>query len=122
MQKSKEEIACARWLDSPLFAGGVDPDKTSMYTQLTSGASTTEALRMDALRRPLVGVHMSPHLDVLERVVMAGVHTYIYIHTYIHTYSHTYIHTYNAHSVQSPATYIRSWQVCCITWAHWRTC
>jgi hypothetical protein len=44
-----------------------------MYAQVTSEGRTAEALCIDALRRPLVGVHMSPHLDVLERVVMASV-------------------------------------------------
>jgi hypothetical protein len=79
----EEEAACAVWLDTPLFAGGanVNDDAFTNSDLITdSPVISAEALRVDALRQPLVGplnlplpgVRLSTDLDVLERAVMAA--------------------------------------------------
>jgi hypothetical protein len=78
-QVSEEESACILWLDSPLFAGGIEKDAVA-YAGLIAEETSAEALRVDALRQPLVGplnqplpgVRLSADLNVLERAVMAA--------------------------------------------------
>jgi hypothetical protein len=69
----EEDATCARWLDSPLFADGVNKDP-SAYEQLAANAleSSSQALCIDALKQPLAGVRLSRDLDHLERAVMVA--------------------------------------------------
>jgi len=68
---SEEEAACKRWLDSGLFACGLNEDSDACSHTHLFNAQEQSAL--DPLKQPLLSVHLSPHLDLLERVVMASV-------------------------------------------------
>jgi hypothetical protein len=68
---SAQDKDCARWLDSSLFSGGVN-QAANTYAALTCEEDSPEALLLDTLKQPLIGVRLSPHLDLLERAVMAA--------------------------------------------------
>jgi hypothetical protein len=72
VQASDVEISCEKWLDSPLFARGVSMDSSS-HDDLTTAEGSAEARVLDVLIQPLLGVRLSPHLDVMERAVIGTI-------------------------------------------------